>query len=336
VFSGAGNGSQSVISYGPAIVNPAALTGTLAVGQASWMALPQAAALANGNIAAFATGTSTAFSQLSVVLPEGLKVSSSLPRILSGIARTTVLARSLFVIGALELLLVAGAELALAARLLASLREEESALLRARGATRWQLVRPALAEAVLLGAVGGVAGVLAGTRLTGVLAGLGGLRLERYAGVPSLAWLSAAAIVGLGAVVMAWPSLGVLTPDVARRRRGRQARLAGIASAGGDLAVVALAAVAVWELRGYSVVARSPTGSLGGPGGARHHRDGGHHLGAGHVRELAAVGRGPGRLRGRLGRAGELGGLAAAGHGRRNHRGEGRYLRDVGQRHRHR
>ena len=42
-----------------------------------------------------------------------------------------------------------------------------------------------------------------------------------------------------------------------------QARLATIAWAGGDLALVALAAVAVWELRGYSAVAHPATGSLG-------------------------------------------------------------------------
>src|SRR6202522_822321 len=62
---------------------------------------------------------------------------------------------------------------------------------------------------------------------------------------------------------MAWPALHTLTPEVARLRRGRQARLAGIAWAGGDLALVALAAVAVWELRGYSAVAHPATGSLG-------------------------------------------------------------------------
>src|SRR5581483_2648407 len=39
--------------------------------------------------------------------------------------------------------------------------------------------------------------------------------------------------------------------------------LAGIAWAGGDLAVVVLAAIAVYELRGYSVVAHPGTGSLG-------------------------------------------------------------------------
>jgi predicted lysophospholipase L1 biosynthesis ABC-type transport system permease subunit len=263
VFAGGASGSEFVTSYGPAIVDPAALGGTLAVAQGSWTVLPQASALANGNIAALAASTSAALSQLSVVLPEGLKVSSSLPQLLSGIARTTVLARSLFVIGALELLLVAGAELALAARLLVSLREEESALLRARGATRWQVARPVLAEAMVIGVVAGLVGAVVGTRVTGVLASLVSLRVERYSGIPPLAWLSALAIVLLCAVVMVWPALRVQTPDAARRRRGRQARLAGIAWAGGDLAVVALAAVAVWELRGYSAVAQSATGSLG-------------------------------------------------------------------------
>ena len=221
--------------------------------------------MARGNIGALAASTSAAVTQLNVLLPEGLTVTSGLPQILAGIASTIVLTRSLFTIAALQLLLVAGAALVLAARLLARLREEESALLRARGATRWQVARPVLAEAVVLGAVAGLAGVLAGTRLTGLLARLADLRLDGYTGrgVTPLAWLSALAMLVLCAAVMAWPALHALTPDAARLRRGRQARLAGIAWAGGDLALVALAAVAVWELRGYSAVAHPATGSLG-------------------------------------------------------------------------
>ncbi len=253
------------VTYGPAVVNPAAFGGALTVTQGSWMVLPQAAALARGNIDALAASTSAAVSQLAVLLPDGLQVTSSLPQLLAGIASTIVLTRSLFTIAALLLLLVAGAALVLAARLLASLREEESALLRARGATRWQLARPVLAEAVVLGAAAGLAGVLVGTRLTGALAGLGNLRLDGYTGrgITSLAWLSALAMLVVCVAVMAWPALHTLTPDAARLRRGRQARLAGIAWAGGDLALVALAAVAVWELRGYSAVAHPATGSLG-------------------------------------------------------------------------
>jgi ABC-type antimicrobial peptide transport system permease subunit len=263
VTSIGGTTAVTSVSYGPAAVNPAAFGGALTAGQASWTVLPRAPVMARGNVGAFATNTSQAVSQLSLALPEGLKVTSDLPGLLAGIASTIVLARSLFAIGALELLLVAGAGLVLAARLLASLREEESALLRARGATRWQVVRPVLAEAVVVGAVAGLAGVLLGTSLTGVLARLGGMSLESYSGVTPLAWLSALVVLVLCAAVMAWPALRALSPGAARRRRGRQARLAGIAWAGGDLAVVALAAVAVWQLHGYSAVAHPATGSLG-------------------------------------------------------------------------
>ncbi|HET6190234.1 MAG TPA: FtsX-like permease family protein, partial [Trebonia sp.] len=266
-IGGAGNLGHGLsgtrISYGPAVVNPAAFDGTLAAGQASWMALPQAPAMARGNVAALTASTNDAFSQLTQLPPEGLQVTSGLPQLLGGLASTIVLARSLFAIAALELLLVTVAALVLAARLLASLREEESALLRARGATRWQVVRPVLAEAVVLGAAAALAGVLAGTRLAGPLADLGNLTLEGNPGIPSLAWLSALIMLVLCAAVMAWPAVRAQSPDAARRPRGRQARLAGIAWAGGDLALVALAAVAVWELRGYSAVAHPATGSLG-------------------------------------------------------------------------
>jgi ABC-type antimicrobial peptide transport system permease subunit len=262
-FAGGVSGSFSYDIYGPAVVNPAALNGALAAGQASWMVLPQASGMARLNIGALAANTSALVSQLTQFPPEGLQVRSGLPQLLDGVASTIVLTRSLFTIAALELLLVAGAGLVLAARLLASLREEESALLRARGAIRSQVVRPVLAEAVVLGVAAGLAGLLAGTRLTGVLAGLGNVRLAGYPGIGALAWLSFLAVVVLCAAVMVWPALRALTPDAARRRRGRQARLAGIAWAGGDLAVVALAAVAVWELHGYSAVAHPATGSLG-------------------------------------------------------------------------
>ena len=251
------------VSYGPAVVNPAAFGGALAPGYASWMVLPQAQAMSRENIGALSANTNAAFSQLTQLPPEGLQVTSGLPGLLDGIASTIVLARSLFAIAALELLLVAGVGLVLAARLLASLREEESALLRARGATRWQVARPVLTEAVVLGAAAGLAGVLAGSRLASVLAGLGSLSLEGNPGISPLAWLSALAVLVVCVAVMAWPALRAQSPDAARRLRGRQARLAGIAWAGGDLALVALAAVAVWELRGYSAVAHPPMGSLG-------------------------------------------------------------------------
>ena len=256
----------SLVAYGPAVVNPAAFRSGVTASQASWFVLPAAPVMARQNIAALAGRTSQVVTKLTtLILPSGLQVTTRLPQVLDGIASNIVLARSLFTIGALELLLVAGAALVLAARLLASLRDEESALLRARGATRWQLTRPVLAEALVIGAAAGAVGVLAGVRLTGVLASAGQLRLDSYQAsrISPLAWLSALAMLALCVAMMAWPALRAGTPDVARIRQGRQARLAGVAWAGGDLAVVALAALAVWQLRGYSAVAHPAAGSLG-------------------------------------------------------------------------
>ena len=248
------------------MVSPAAFRSGVTASQASWFVLPPAPVMARQNIGALAGRTSQVVTKLTtLILPSGLQVTTRLPQLLDGIASNIVLARSLFTIGALELLLVAAAGLVLAARLLASLRDEESALLRARGATRWQLTRPVLAEALVIGAVAGAAGVLAGVRLTGALASAGQLRLDSYQAsrISPLAWLSALAMLALCVAVMAWPALRAGTPDAARIRQGRQARLAGVAWAGGDLAVVALAALAVWQLRGYSAVAHPAAGSLG-------------------------------------------------------------------------
>ncbi len=256
----------SLLSYGPAVVSPAAFSGGLTASQASWYVLPQASAMSRQDISRLTASTSQAMSKLTtLILPSGLQVTTRLPGILAGIASNIVLARSLFTIGALALLLVAAAALVLAARLLATLRDEESALLRARGATRWQLTRPVLTEAVVIAAVAGAVGVLAGVHLTGLLARAGNLHLDRNQAshIGPLAWLSALAVLVLCAAVMAWPALFAGPPDAARARQARQARLAGIAWVGGDLALLVLAALAVWQLRGYSAVAHPAAGPLG-------------------------------------------------------------------------
>jgi ABC-type antimicrobial peptide transport system permease subunit len=253
------------INYGPAVVSPAAFSDGLATSQASWLVLPQPAALARGNIGLLAASTSRAVTDLTTLASPGLQVTTGLPGLLAGVNRSIVLARSLFTIGALQLLLVTAAGLALAARLLAAHREEESALLRARGATRWQVTRPVLAEALGLGAVAAAIGVPAGALLAGALAGPAGLRPagHQVTGIGPLVWVTVLAVLALCVVVMAWPALRSASPDAARLSRSRQARLAGIAWAGGDLALVAVAVLSVWELHTYSAVAHPASGTLG-------------------------------------------------------------------------
>ncbi len=261
-------------SYGPAVASPAAFgPGGLSAAQASWVALPSAAGLSSGDLPAVASrvGRAARYLQNASSLG-GLQVSTGLPALLSGLASNLVVARSLLVIAALVLALVTAAALALAARLLADHREEETALLSARGATRWQLARPTLAEALLLGGIAAVAGVFLGARLAGLLVatvplGPGGVVSSgpavSGAAIPAAAWWAAAIVVAFCAAVMIWPAVRPMAPGAVRVRRGRQAALAGVARNGADLALLALAVLAVQELRTYSAVAHPAAGGIG-------------------------------------------------------------------------
>ena len=202
----------------------------------------------------------------------GLQVSTGLPQALAALASSLVVSRSLLLIGSLELLLLATAAAALAARLLASQREGETAMLSARGAARGQLLRASLAEAVLLAVTGALAGIVAGSYLADVLMSAnrlpaghtaGGLSGVLHGVTAGAAWWPAVVIVVGVIVVVMWPSLRPVTPGTARARRGRPAALAALARAGLDAALIALGVLAFWELHRYSAVPRLAGGTLG-------------------------------------------------------------------------
>lgn len=244
---------------GPILMSPRAFAAGPArvfrVDQASWVLVPDGGKFPAGNLTAIAarfSGTDAAL-QNSAALG-GVFVTDSIPADLTSVAAEQAAAQSLLAIIALLLVLPAAGTLTLAARLLAAHREEEHALLAARGATRWSLAGPALAEALLAGGVAAIAGVLAGARIAGVLAGAGLLHGDGLvlSGVPAEAWWLGAAVLALCTVIVTLPVLRARPPGAVRVRRGRQAVLAGAAEAGGDLGLLALAALAVWQLHDYS------------------------------------------------------------------------------------
>ena len=192
-------------------------------------------------------------------------MSTSLPALLAGLNRALAVARSLLVISALQLLLLAAAALILVSRLLTSHRSGENALLSSRGATSWQMAGITLAETLVLAAVAAAAGAVAGTRLAALLGRAGVLRADRLAlaGFPASVWLAVALMLVLCLVIAAWPAVRPAAPGAAAVRRGRQATVAGIARSGADVALIVLALIALRELRSYSAVARLPTGGLG-------------------------------------------------------------------------
>ncbi len=258
--------SGGFTTLGPLTVSPAAFRGPLSVNAASWVAQPDTSRIPAGQLTATATRAAALRQQLANSGSlSGLQVSTNLPAVLDSAAANLAVARSLLVIGALELALVAAAALATAAAYLADQREGESALLASRGTARAQLARLNAAEAVILCLIATAAGGLASSRLAMVLASAGPLRAAglRLPAFPPGAWLALAVTAAGSLLVLLWPTLRTLAPGIARQRRGRQGSVSGIARAGADLALVALAGLAGWQLRHYSAVVTSANG----PGG---------------------------------------------------------------------
>jgi hypothetical protein len=253
------------ITYGPLVVNPVAFSNSdLAVGYASWVAAPLTARIGDGDLRPVAEKLTQAASLLQSEQFGGLQTTTNLPAVLTGLAANLMVARSLLAIGAIQLLLLAVAAVTLSTRLLAGQRDTESALLSARGSSRWQHARLSAAEVLPIAAVSAVAGALLGSRLADLLSRTGPLQTLgiRISGVPADAWWAAAAaafcvLTALGSAVRHF------TPGAVRVRRGRQAAAAGVIKAGGDLALVALAVLAVWQLQKYSAVAPSLGGGIG-------------------------------------------------------------------------
>ena len=268
------------------------LAAPLTVSSGSWVAQPEMARIPDGRfsqVAAGVSGLAQSLAQSSTL--SNLTLTTSLPAVLGGTQSDLSVARSLLVICAILVALLAAAALLVVARLLAGQREGESAMLAARGATRSQLAGLALTEAVPVCAAAAAAGGLLGVWLAGRLAGAGPVPLGAAA---RAAW-PAAAIVAVGAMaIMMVPVLQAPSPGVARARRGRPAAIAGITRAGTDLALVLLAVLAGWELRRYSAVpGGSASGRGSGPGAGRRARPGAG--GRRHRGAPAAAGRGPGR-----------------------------------------
>ncbi len=276
-----GSGTQSgYTAYGPLLVSPAAFAptasgsetaGTLTARTGTWLAQPDMAKFTNADLSAI-SGEVSALQQalLSSSVLGGMQLSTSLPSVLSATASNLSVARSLLVISALQLLVLALAALLAVARLLASQREAETALISARGATRWQLARLTAAEVIPLCAVVAAAGALVGIRLAGLLTTAGplkaaGVKLPGPAfllggsgtGSPAGTWLdaiaAALAVTVIADAAMLGPMLGTgPAMTEARVRRGRQAAVVGATRVGADLALVVLAVLAGWQLRRYS------------------------------------------------------------------------------------
>ena len=257
--------SSGSTTYGPLVVGQAALGSTLTMFSATWVAQPDMTAFHGDPNSMSASVAALADSLPNSSFLNGAQLVSSLPSVLAGTASNLAVGRLMLVISALELLVLAIAALVAVARLLATQREGETALLVARGATRSQLTWLTATEVLPTLALVSVAGAFAGTRLASALVtsgplGSAGIRLAGLAGIWPDALGAALAVTVMATALLLAPGF-TSRPGAPRTRRGRQATVAAVAQAGLDIALVVLAALACWQLRHYS--AASAGGTVG-------------------------------------------------------------------------
>ncbi|MBO1417905.1 FtsX-like permease family protein, partial [Streptomyces sp. FH025] len=182
-----------------------------------------------------------------------LAAQSELHDVIGELSASLLVARSTLLIGALQLAVLAGAALLLVVRLISTRQERENELLAARGASGARLGGFTALELLLLALPAAAFAPLLTPFLVRVLAGLGSSRqVALHTGIGWTLW-PVAVLCAVGCTALAIvPSLLRGAGAALRRRAGRrQAAVSGVARSGGDLAVLALAALAYQQLSQY-------------------------------------------------------------------------------------
>ncbi|MEV4221013.1 ABC transporter permease [Nonomuraea sp. NPDC049725] len=210
-------------------------------------------------------------------LPEALKsggcpscqTTTRLAEVLTQLDTASLVARSTMLIPVLQLLLLAAYALMLTARLLADHRRMEVALLRSRGAGTLRLAGLAGGEALLVAVPCAVAAPFLAPPLLALINMLpwiaaSGVRLAPVADLGT--FLVSAGVALASAVLLMLPALAgarrTYVEEQASRGRGGGRGL--IQRAGADLALLVVAALAIWQLQHYGApVTTTAGGGLG-------------------------------------------------------------------------
>ncbi|HYH93027.1 MAG TPA: FtsX-like permease family protein [Candidatus Saccharimonadales bacterium] len=203
--------------------------------------------------------------------PRASTLTTVLPDVLETASRSLLVGGTGILILNVQLAIIAAYALVLVAALLRAWRGPETALLRARGAGAEHLVRLTVVEAIALVASASVAGpVLAwlGLQALGIVEPLGPGSMPAPGAWPPVVSLVAimAAVVGIaGLIGLTLPTLASDGPlSAVRRSVGRGVQLSAAHRSGLDLALVAIAGVALWQLRAYGApLTTSVRGSIG-------------------------------------------------------------------------
>jgi hypothetical protein len=254
-------------TYGPMITAESPAGWPVPAANSQWLAVPDFAGLTARNLASLGTSLDLALSDFGSNSPLSPIITTNLPALLQDQAVTLEVARSQLLIWQLILLVIVGASLAVAVRLLAAQRAAEPSLLMARGATRRQLAVRGATDAAILAVPAALVGPVIGARVAPLIARLhliGSGSVLFPASLPLTAWLAGIAVAAGCALIIWLPWLRTpLTPVQRRAGRARQRSIA-ILTSGADVALVLLAGGAAWQLAHYSApVTTGVSGDIG-------------------------------------------------------------------------
>ncbi len=271
VLSGTETGGSYTV-VGPLVADQADVVGPLSGGRpldARWRAIPSIEGFGPDTLDEVSGRVAGLKERIAAAMPGSNQatVTTRLPDILASVDRSVLVTQAGILLLLVQFGVLAGYAVVLVAALLMERRRTETALLRARGAGLPHLVRMSLLEAILVVVPAVIAApwlaslVVAAVGLSPALAGVG---LE--APLPGPATFGVAVGVGLLAVLaLVLPTLasGVSIAGV-RAAVGRQVGRTLPQRLGLDLALVALAAIALFQLRLYGApLTRTARGSLG-------------------------------------------------------------------------
>ena len=259
-------------TYGPMVVTRDDFTTHfLANASAGWLIEPDlsgvstAAALdrLGAAVTRITTGTPAAAG-----LGDSAVATSDLGVLLQRLQRATLVGRSALVTPMLLVVVLGGYALLLVAALLTEHRRDETALLRARGAARWQLAGLTAREATLVVLPAAGLAPLAAAELLGLadrLPALAAISLRAELTPDAVVWLVAGAAAAGCALAMIGPSLrrgDSYVADLASRSRPNRRGM--VQRAGLDILLIGLAVLAWYQLSRYSSpLSRARGGDLG-------------------------------------------------------------------------
>ncbi|MFI7095955.1 FtsX-like permease family protein [Streptomyces lydicus] len=248
-LGGRGVRTLGFTTYGPLLADPAAFrAGPLVQDSVGWLATADFRTLTADRLDALSAAAGPAPKALMAdpAFAGRATAGTDLPEALGQLRRALLVNRSTILIVALQLLLLAGCALLLVARMLSTERAGETALLRARGGSRWRIAGLALTESLLLAVPAAVGAPLLSGPLMRLLAGgaLARTGLPLDTGLTGPTWLTGVGAALGCALAVAAPALARTGTDAPGRTEWRS-----WGRTGADLGLLVIAGVAYWQLQ---------------------------------------------------------------------------------------